>query len=1568
MRTPAPRVVALAALALSLTLAACPSSNQEGTTADIADVGLDAAAPDGAGDVGTPDGAPADADATNTPDGVADADGGPADVPVTDVPVTDVPTNDVPVADTPVPDATIEVDEGPGLGIDYSTTGAGVTPRFELAGTDWLAIGWPTDRLLVDGKADLSSFPNPNDNALLQSYLDVGNAALDGWGLNSSVYFEFDGELDMTTMPSAVETQNDPAAPLQLVNVTPTSPRFGQQWPIVFRWFGDEPLDPFTTTNSLAMRPVFGRPLWEAETYCAIVTRAARDTDGNYLSQSAEFAANLDTEPSLQPLVFWLQNGALLNRDDVASATCFTTQDATGELRKARDLLDTLDTPDLDSVEEPVVWGEFHGTYTAPNFQSGEKPYAEVGGDLELDAAGVPIIQEQETIRFLLIVPKDKPMPAEGWPVVHYAHGTGGDYESCRGRAPILLDEGLALLCIDQPLHGIRGPNGEFLNYTDLVLYSFNFLNGAAGRMSFRQAAIDSMTLNRMIVDGKFDLGGTDTIAGQEVKLDPDKIYFFGHSHGGTSGALLMGVDPIPKAAVLSGAAGVLVETILRRTDPTDLKNLVKLALGVLSADIDAFHPALSLVQTLVDTTDPVNYSPYWLSPKGGGPGAHIFMTEGIEDHASPAVGADALGAAGQLPLVNDLAKVSESHELQGLPILDLPVSLNVGTGADARTAALKQYQEGDHWVALDHPEAQALWREFFRTLVSDTEPVTLGLGDQKVTGGSSLAAGESCADAGVIDPSVLPVEVIGDTTLAADDYSSSGCGGNDQGAGRRDQAWSFTATEDGNYRFRVTYEPDINDKTPRPKPNRVYLTSDCADIGSSCLASGTDNTLSLTTGETVFIIVDGVNLGDKGSYKLTVSQSCQELDCGSRECGNWGCGSCGDCGSGEFCDADGMCQAAGAGDSCADPIAVGSLPFTATGNTNQGFDNLYGYQAGDCPGVNAAYGNGSAEVVYSWNVPTDGLYDLTLDADYPGNLYIVEDCADIAGSCLGGDRRGGGEFVQLDLTAGQQLFVIVDGYLDSSDEGAYALRIDQCQPQCEDKACGGDGCGGSCGSCEGATRCVSDTSCVPFPEVCTTTSVCEPIVQGDTCDDPFVVDALPYSHGTTTSTMYNEYGYSANSCPGQSGERGKGSNDTAYAFTPPSTAIYRIKVDSNFDSNLYVVTDCDDVDNTCIIAREDQGKNKDEVIFPTLNQDEQVFIIVDGRNNSSNLAGSYTLTVSECTPNCTNKQCGSDGCGGTCGSCGQFESCSGGQCVTTLGYSCEVPRNVGGLPYKHDGNTGSFDSQYSNACEATVTGDASPNVVYQFSPSQAGPYTAWVTASWDAQLYAVTDCSDMAGSCVAGPGTKSLDIQVADGETVYFIVDGAPAGTSASGGYTFRVDNTCFADCTDKNCGSDGCGGSCGTCSLPADLCIGGTCTDPATIEGNACATPFVVDQVPFSATGDTSDALNHYGIGDGQCPGFSEKGRGSNDQAWSFTAPADGNYRVDVFTDEDWDAAIYVATDCAALAETCVASGDGHHPLPNSATVSLTSGQTVFIVVDGADNIFNDAGAYTLQVVELP
>jgi hypothetical protein len=41
------------------------------------------------------------------------------------------------------------------------------------------------------------------------------------------------------------------------------------------------------------------------------------------------------------------------------------------------------------------------------------------------------------------------------------------------------------------------------------------------------------------------------------------------------------------------------------------------------------------------------------------------------------------------------------------------------------------------------------------------------------------------------------------------------------------------------------------------------------------------------------------------------------------------------------------------------------------------------------------------------------------------------------------------------------------------------------------------------------------------------------------------------------------------------------------------------------------------------------------------------------------------------CTPNCTDKECGDDGCGGTCGTCSTLATCQSGTCISACMFIC---------------------------------------------------------------------------------------------------------------------------------------------------------------------------------------------------------------------------------------------------------------------------------------------------------
>ncbi|MCB9729091.1 MAG: hypothetical protein H6744_06810 [Deltaproteobacteria bacterium] len=661
-----------------------------------------AAGCDGGQDVG------GDADASPGPDAALDAAASPDAGP-------DVLPDAAP--DT-APDTS-----APGLGLDYASLPAGATPRWDAAGADWTAVPWPNDMFRdAQGRVDLSRFPT-DGNDLLQAYLTYGEEALDGFGLNGSIYVELSGPVDADALPEPQVTMNDPKAVVQLVDVSPDSLDYGRQVPLRF-YFYDGGDDPYYRANTLAMRPVFGFPLREATTYCALVTRGVVDRAGKHLGAAPAFAAALDTEPSLAPLRAWLPQSRLLP-EDLAVATCFTTQNATVELRRVARFITERPSPTLTAIQydktvDAGKYYEFSGTYVAPNFQAGTKPYEASGGDFVFDATDTPVVQLDETIRFRLLVPLAA-MPEAGWPIVLYGHGTGGSWKSCTTSVvPDLIAERVAVICIDQPLHGLRGDPKW-----NVELLSFNFLNPRAGRSGFRQAAADSFTLAHMFAERRFDMPAGTTAVKTDVAFDIDNIHYFGHSHGGLAGALLFASDPSIQGGVLSGAGGVLIETILRRKDVLDFRALASAALNADDDAFNTFHPGLSIIQLLVDATDPINYARYWLEPPPGGRAKHVFVTTGTEDAATPSVGAGYMTAAAGVPLMEPVALPSPAHVLRGLAPVAPPVGSNVVTSTgETRTAVIRQWAGGTHFVAFDVPEAREMWRNYFKAIRYGTPPV----------------------------------------------------------------------------------------------------------------------------------------------------------------------------------------------------------------------------------------------------------------------------------------------------------------------------------------------------------------------------------------------------------------------------------------------------------------------------------------------------------------------------------------------------------------------------------------------------------------------------------------------------------------------------------------------------------------------------------------------------------------------------------------------------------------------------------------------------------------------------
>jgi len=612
----------------------------------------------------------------------------------------------------------------------------GATSILEVEAARFFDQPFPFDlRRHPDGRPDLTGFPNPFGLKVVDSYVEPIEASVDGFSPVGTVYLRFDAPLDPAAFPTPGETTSTDAAAV-LVSLTPSSPAYGVPVPLEFSYYGDiPPADGYYMEPYLLMvKPLQGFPLRENEKYALVVRRELGDADKKILGAADLLerilrgdALDKDQEPvrnALSPALDWLDEAGI-PRGRIAALTVFTVARPTAELERAAEYVRTqLPAPQLDGVIKKHAHHDNHtlykGVYVAPNFQAGDPPY-DSGGAFVFDGQGNPKVQWDEEITFMVSVP-DGTMPADGWPLVMYSHGTGGNYMSFTwSMAERFSDLGLAVIGIDQPLHGERynGPP------VDVEIYSFNFINIDAGMTNFRQAVLDNVSLTRFVQQSLEFPTSTGIF-----RVDPARVGFFGHSQGGLVGGMFVPMEPHIKAAVLSGAGGGLAYTLTLREQINpefhiDLRQMIATLLGIADADeLTVFHPMLNVIQMGVDVTDPINYAPHIYEDRFRPTVVPVLITEGIDDPYTPAITTEGLAIAAGIPVAGPLLRDNPGFHIKGLDALPLPFSDNVLTSdGQAVTAGLAQFDGFGHFPVFDSADAIALWKHFMRTSLVNQSP-----------------------------------------------------------------------------------------------------------------------------------------------------------------------------------------------------------------------------------------------------------------------------------------------------------------------------------------------------------------------------------------------------------------------------------------------------------------------------------------------------------------------------------------------------------------------------------------------------------------------------------------------------------------------------------------------------------------------------------------------------------------------------------------------------------------------------------------------------------------------------
>lgn len=609
----------------------------------------------------------------------------------------------------------------------------------------------------IDGTISLLKFPNPKHRLIIQRYIDAAEILSD-FGLNSRIFFPATGLLDERSLPTLFESvQNDATA--FVVNIDKTSERYGEKVPTLF--YVRERTGDFTKRGLVTFLPMPGYPLEPDSLYAAIATDRIFDRKGLTPKADSDFIAlrdgkDKDSPPwiaakgTFQPLWDYLDETGF-DKEKIVCATVFKTQNPWREMLALRDYAYSNPSPYIDGslhlVEEYPDYCFVEGRFEVPIFQRGKAPYLSEGGYIEFDGFGSPVVDHYEQLRFSLCIPKAK-MPETGFPILIHSHGSGGSYRTIvdrgahgmpegSGLAWYLAKIGVATGSMDAPHHGERDP--FFIHDSSLEsLFFFNALNPFAFRDNIRQAAVEQMLLEMMLLNLQIEqdiCDGVDASASPDKKVafDADNVFFHGHSQGAVVAGPFLGTDTISRAALLTGAGAHMILTMLTKKSPTDTYRLLLWVAGLppTEDELNEFSPLLSLAQTLSEPADPINFSQtYFLNPAPDVMPKHVLQFVGIDDTYVSKETQYAAALASRMPpagvILDDFWL--DRFELLGLGVQDYPVVLNQSAWDESPiTAAFVEYvSDGSfdgHFVfyELNEPKYQALC--FFKTLIDSGEP-----------------------------------------------------------------------------------------------------------------------------------------------------------------------------------------------------------------------------------------------------------------------------------------------------------------------------------------------------------------------------------------------------------------------------------------------------------------------------------------------------------------------------------------------------------------------------------------------------------------------------------------------------------------------------------------------------------------------------------------------------------------------------------------------------------------------------------------------------------------------------
>jgi hypothetical protein len=600
---------------------------------------------------------------------------------------------------------------------------------------DFYRLPYPNDVRMKNGHPDLSNHPTPGSSLLgydvVARYVDYVEQSADGFSASPTIFFRFNAPVDFTSLQGM--------GALRFVDLT-------GGFDLGFAWSATTGRGAYICNNSVAVRPSDGAPLVAGHTYAMLIASSVVDANRQTIKQASDLAALLAPSApadstlttayaAYAPLRTWAQTnsvaaGTILNAAvftvghpqtiasklpvavAAAAAPTATSWIRCGDAPSPCPQAAASDDRACPTTLDPA-FDELHALVSLPIFQHGNEPYLTPtdGGDFVLASDGTPTFQRTEQVCMSLTVPKGAAMPAGGWPLVVFAHGTGGSFRSAitEGVSDRLasVDDGMggtvnvAVLGIDQVEHGTR--RGASTESPDDLFY--NFANPAAAHGNPLQAAADQIALLRF-VDG-FDLAAAASPTMAEIKIGA--VAFWGHSQGATAGGIALPYAAVAVGAVLSGEGAGLIEGLLGKKNPVDIADALPFVLEDMTVDV--YHPVLSILQNAIDPADPLNHANGFVTaPVAGASAKQLFQPYGIGDTYAPPKTEQAFAIAAALGIAVPPAGVTPDMFSSATPI-SVPAGSNATVVGVPLTAIVREYQPNGfdgHFVAFQDATAEA--------------------------------------------------------------------------------------------------------------------------------------------------------------------------------------------------------------------------------------------------------------------------------------------------------------------------------------------------------------------------------------------------------------------------------------------------------------------------------------------------------------------------------------------------------------------------------------------------------------------------------------------------------------------------------------------------------------------------------------------------------------------------------------------------------------------------------------------------------------------------------------------